>query len=393
MIKKKIIVAVVVNNRANYARIKSFLLCANKSKKIKINLILAGSALIEKFGNLENIIKNDGLKVSNKLYTIIEGDKPVIMAKSTAVEISELANIFENNKPDYVLAIADRFETLSVAIAASYMNIPLIHLQGGEITGSIDESVRHAISKLSNIHFPATNKSRKNLVKMGEKSKTIFNVGCPSIDIAKSIEHKKKNVYQILKKYKFSMEGISDLKTINKYVIIAQHPVTTEYNKTKYQIKQTIKSVSKLNLDSIWLWPNVDSGSDIISKELRKAREKKLLRRTIFLKNIEVDDFLILLNQSNCIVGNSSVGIREASYLGTPAVNIGNRQNGREKAKNVINCEHNYHKIMKSVNYQIKKKKYKKSFLYGDGTSGKKITNIILKLKVNNTQKKLSYGL
>ncbi len=390
--KRKIKVAVVINNRANYARIKSFLLSAKKNNKIEIELILAASSLVEKFGELESIIKKDKIKISKRLYTIIEGDRPVTMAKTTAIEISELANQFENSKPDFVFAIADRFETLSVAVAASYMNIPLLHLQGGEITGSIDESVRHAISKFANFHFPATLKSKNNLVKMGENPKTIFNVGCPSIDIAKSIEKKRTSVAEILSKHKFSVQNNVIAKNIKNYIIIVQHPVTTEYNQTKQHIRETIQAVSKLNLHSIWLWPNVDSGSDIISKELRIAREKKLLEKTLFIKNVSAEDFLILLNNSRCILGNSSVGIRESSYLGTPSINIGNRQHGREKSQNVKNVKHNSNEITKALKIQLNSKKYKKSTLYGSGDSGKKILKIILKLKITNTQKKLFYA-
>ncbi len=392
MPNKKIKIAVVINNRANYARIKSFLINSKKNNKILIELILAASSVVEKFGELEKIIKKDGIKISKKLYTIIEGDRPVTMAKTTAIEISELSNVFENNKPDFVFAIADRFETLSVAVAASYMNIPLLHLQGGEITGSIDESVRHAISKFANIHFPATSKSKVNLIKMGENPKTIFNVGCPSIDLAKSIINKKKTLHEILNKYKFSMQDKFFLKPIKEYIIVIQHPVTTEYKNTKNQIKQTINAISKLDIHTIWLWPNVDSGSDIISKELRIAREKNLLKKTIFIRNLSADDFLILLNNSKCIVGNSSVGIRESSYLGVPSVNIGNRQQGREKAKNVVQTNYKSRDILKSINYQLKRGKYKKSSLYGNGNSGKKIVDIIQKIKIKTTQKKLFYG-
>ncbi len=390
--KKKIKVAVVINNRANYARIKSFLLNSKKYTNLQLDLILAASSVVEKFGELEAIIKRDGLKISKKLFTIIEGDRPITMAKTTAIEISELSNVFENNRPDYVFAIADRFETLSVAVAASYMNIPLLHLQGGEVTGSIDESVRHAISKFANIHFPATMNSKKNLIKMGEDPKTIFNVGCPSIDLAKKIEKKRRTLKSILNKYKFSMQDKISLNNIKDYIIVVQHPVTTEYTETKKQIKSTIDAVSKLNIQTIWLWPNVDSGSDIISKELRIAREKGYLEKTLFIKNLSADDFLILLNNSKCIVGNSSVGIRESSYLGVPSINIGKRQNGREKAKNVIQVKHDVGEILSAIKYQIKKKKYKKSYLYGNGKSGKKITNIILKLNIKNTQKRLYYG-
>ena len=387
--KKKL--AVIINNRANYARIKSFLLKANKERIIKLEIILGASALVEKFRNLEQQLRKDGLHVSKKIYSIVEGDRPVTMAKTTAIQISELANLFENIKPDFVLAIADRYETLSVAVASSYMNIPLLHLQGGEITGSIDESVRHAISKFANVHFPATLQSKKNLIKMGENPNYIFNVGCPSIDLVKKIKKIKKSLYDILYKYKFSGQSEVDLKKIKDYIIVVQHSVTTSFTETRKQILETIKAVAELNIYSIWLWPNVDSGSDIISKELRKAREKKKLLKTIFLKNISPEDFLIMLNNSRCIVGNSSVGIRESSFLGIPSVNIGDRQNGREKSVNVVQVKYAFNQILKSINIQCERKKYRSSKLYGNGNASNLMINIIKKLDIKNTQKKLYY--
>ena len=157
----------VVNSRANYARIKSLLVAIKKSKKLELQLILGASSIIDRFGNIYETIIKDGFKVSQKVFSIVEGNNHVTMAKSTGLGIIELSNIFDNTKPDMVLTVADRFETLATAVAASYMNIPLIHTQGGEVTGSIDESVRHAISKLANIHFPSTKKSFNNLIKMG----------------------------------------------------------------------------------------------------------------------------------------------------------------------------------------------------------------------------------
>jgi UDP-hydrolysing UDP-N-acetyl-D-glucosamine 2-epimerase len=384
--KKKI--SVVINNRANYARIKSFLNHAKKKKNIDLNIILGASSILERFGSLENILKKDKFNVSNKIYTLVDGDKPITMAKSTALEINELSNIFEHSKPDAVVAIADRFETMAVAIAASYMNIPLIHTQGGEVTGSIDESVRHAISKLANIHFPSNYTAKKNLIKMGEDPKTVFNIGCPSIDLAKSILKKKFNLKKILLKYKYSYNGKKELREFSDYIILVQHPVTTEYELTKKHIKETIKAVSKSKHNFLWLWPNVDSGSDIISKQLRINREKGKLDNVIFIKNFQPEDFLLLLKNSSCVVGNSSVGIREAAFLGVPCVNIGNRQNKRQKDKNVINCEHKSSSISKKINYQFNKK-YKCSRIYGDGSAGKKMANVISKMNLTYTQKAL----
>lgn len=388
MISNKKKVAVVINNRANYARIKSFLEFAKKKKNIELQIILGTSAILERFGSLEKIIKKDRFKVKHKIYNLVDGDKPITMAKSTALEINELSNIFENSKPNLVVAIADRFETMAVAIAASYMNIPLLHTQGGEVTGSIDESVRHAISKLANIHFPSNNKAKKNLIRMGEDPKSIFNIGCPSIDIAKSIKNKKFQLEKMLSKYKFSYSGKKKIKEFSDYIILVQHPVTTEYTLIKKYINETIEAVSSSKYNYLWLWPNVDSGSDIISKELRINREKGKLDNVIFIKNLNPDDFLLLLKNSSCIVGNSSVGIREAAYLGVPCINIGNRQNKRQKDRNVINCPHKRGSIIKSINLQYKKK-YKCSKIYGDGSAGKKMADVVSGLNINYTQKVL----
>ena len=383
--KKKI--AVVINNRANYARIKSFLHHAKK-KNIKLSIILGSSTILERFGKLEKILKKDKLKVSNKIYTVVDGDEPIAMVKSTALEINELSTIFQNSRPDAVVAIADRFETMSVAIAASYMNIPLIHTQGGEITGSIDESVRHAISKLANIHFTSNYKTKRNLIQMGEDPNNIFAIGCPSIDLVKSILKKKFDLKKLLSKNKYSYTGNKKIDEFSNYIVLIQHPVTTEHELTKKHILETIKAVSQSEHNYFWFWPNIDSGSDIISKLLRVYREKDKLNNVIFIKNFTPEDFLLLLKNSKCIVGNSSVGIREAAYLGVPCVNIGNRQNKRDKAKNVTNCNPEKSEILKKIKFQYNKK-YRSSKIYGDGHAGKRMANIISKLHLTKTQKTL----
>ena len=167
-------ICVVINNRANYARIKSFLLLAKKNKKINLQLIMAGSSHLEKFGDITPILAKDKIKVNHKLYTVFEGNDPICMTKTTSQTISEISTSFLNLKPDIVIVIADRYENLAVAISASYMNIPLAHVQGGEVTGSIDESVRHAITKLSHLHFVSTKRAKKFLIKMGELKENVY---------------------------------------------------------------------------------------------------------------------------------------------------------------------------------------------------------------------------
>lgn len=386
--KKKI--CIVVNSRANYARIKSVLIQINKSSKLELQLILGASSLVERFGDLEKIIIKDGFKVKNKIYSIVEGDNLATMAKSTGLAIIELSNLFLNIKPDIVLTIADRFETIATAIAASYMNIPLVHTQGGEITGSIDESVRHAITRLSNLHFPSTLKSMKNLIKMGEDKKMIFLTGCPSIDLASEI-YKNKNKINVEKILNKNIGVGNRANNIKDYIVVLQHPVTTEYKDTKKNIKETIKSIYQLNFPTIWLWPNIDAGNDIISKEIRRFREKTNPKNILFVKNFSPEDFLKILIKSKCIVGNSSVAIRECSYLGIPAVNIGSRQNGREHGNNVKFANYNFKQISKLIIQQIKHGKYQQSKIFGNGNSGFKIRQILEKIKFKNLQKKLNY--
>ena len=299
------------------------------------------------------------------------------------------ATFFENYRPDAVLVIADRFENLSVAISASYLNIPLIHIQGGEVTGSIDEKVRHAITKLSDIHFVATKRSKKFLIKMGENKKNVFLTGCPSIDIA--FKAKSKLSKDFFKKNK----GVGNVpKYYEKYIVVMHHPETTKFNETYSQILQTINAILKLkDIKIVWLWPNIDAGSDIISKQLRILRENKLASNISFFKNFTPENYIKLIYNSECLVGNSSSGIRESSFLSIPVVNIGSRQKNRERGLNVIDVEYNQNQIFNAILKQMQNRKIKKSFIYGDGFAYKKIVNLLSKIfkKKISVEKQLNY--
>lgn len=383
-------ICVVIINRANYARIKYFLLAAKKNKKIKLQIILGGSANLKRFGELTQIIRNDGLKITEKVYTSIEGENPTTMAKSTGLATIELASCFDKLQPDIVLTVADRYETLATAIAASYMNIKLAHTQGGEVTGSIDESVRHAITKLSHIHFVSNKKAYLNVIKMGEEKKRVFITGCPSIDILKNLNDRK--IRNEFKNKKIFTGTGSKIDFKKKYIIIMQHPVTTEYDQAKQQITETIKAAKKLSeiTQVLWLWPNIDAGSDIFSKHIRSFREKGRPTNIYFHKNFTPEHYAYLLKNASCIVGNSSSAIREGSYLGIPAVNIGNRQKGRETGKNILYSKHKFKEIVKLTLKQLNNKKFRQDKLYGDGFSGKKISDILSSYDFD-IHKKLTY--
>lgn len=386
--KKKRKICVAIFSRANYGSIKKVLEELKKNKNIHLQILTGGSANIEKYGLTSKIIKKDNFKIDEEIYFFVDGDKPVTMVKTTALGMIETSTALQRLKPDIVLTIGDRYETMATVISASYMNIPIAHTMGGEISGTIDESIRHAITKFSHIHFPATVKSKKNIVNMGEDKKNIFQVGCPRIDLVKECLNKKiKNFDHAVFK-----NGVGEKFDLNKkFITVMQYPVTTEYEKSEFQIEETLKAVSKINLPKLFFWPNPDAGTDKISGTIRRWREQKKIRNTWFIKNLEHDLFFHILNKTECLIGNSSAAIREGSFIGVPSVSIGTRQNDRERGKNVVNAKYDHNEIYAKIIFQLKSKKSKlKSNLYGNGNAAKKISKILEKIQVK-IQKKLNY--
>jgi UDP-hydrolysing UDP-N-acetyl-D-glucosamine 2-epimerase len=365
-------VAVLVQSRANYARIKEVLIGLNQSSKVELLLVLGASANLEKFGDLKSVIRKDGLEVSAEFNSIVDGDSPAAMASSTGLTVLNLVTLFDNLKPDLVMTVADRFETLGTAIAASYMNIPVAHTQGGELTGSIDESVRHAITKLSHYHFPATEKSMHRLIQLGEDPAKIYLTGCPSIDLARKVQKKTVSLPN-------PFPGVGAQIDFRKpYRLVIQHPVTTDFMNTRNQILPTLQAISKLGPgQTIWLWPNVDAGADTFSKEIRRFRESGALEGTRFVRNVAPEEFIQLLVGARVLIGNSSSGIREAAFLGKPTVNIGNRQELRERAGNVMDVGYVADEIYTAIVEQERKGAYDSSLLFGDGDASQRIVKIL----------------
>lgn len=369
-------ICVVVNSRANYGRIKSVLVAIRNSNSLELQLVLGASAMLYRFGNVRDVIEQDGFSPVSTVYTIVEGETPTTMAKSTGLAVIELATQFENLKPDVVLTVADRFETIATAIAASYMNIPVAHTQGGEVTGSIDESVRHAVTKLSHIHFPATEKSAENLIRMGEDPETVHMTGCPSIDLIADLDLTLPA--DLFQRYK----GVgADIDPSKPYVVVLQHPVTTEYGQGLAQINETLSAAMAIGMQTVWLWPNVDAGSDDVSKGLRMFRDRTPDSPVHFYRNFQPEDYARLIYNAACLVGNSSSALREGSFLGVPAVNIGSRQSNREHGVNVVHVGYDRNEIEAAVRRQLDHGRYPGSKKFGDGTAGSQIVNILEKAK------------
>jgi len=384
---KKRKICVVVTARPSYSRIKTVMRAVDDNPELELQLVVAASALLDRYGTAVNYILEDGFKINERVFMVLEGEDLTTMAKSTGLGVLELATVFDNLKPDVVITVADRYETIATAIAASYMNIPVAHVQGGEVTGSIDEKVRHAVTKLSDIHFVTTSKSAERVIKMGEDPIKVHITGCPSIDLAAEVMKNPELDFDPFEKYGGVGKGIS-LK--NGYLIVMQHPVTTQYSQAKNQVFETLHAVKNIGLPTLWFWPNVDAGSDGTSKGIRIFREQQNPDNIHFFKNMAPTDFLKILYNSKGIVGNSSVGIRECVFLGVPTTNIGDRQTGRERGKNVIDTDYDKYQIERAITQHLENGKYQQDILYGDGKAGEQIAKLLTNIELT-IEKRLTY--
>lgn len=370
--KRKI--AVVVTARPSYSRIKTALKAIQEHPKLDLQLIIAASALLDRYGSAVNYIEKDGFEIAAKVFNVLEGENLTAAAKTTGIGILELSTVFDNLKPDIVVTVADRFETMATAISASYMNIPLAHVQGGEVTGNIDEKVRHAITKLSDYHFVASEDAKQRVIRLGENPDMVFNTGCPSIDLAAQVKANPELNFDPYVKY----GGVGSKPNLSSgYVVVMQHPVTNEYQESRKHIEETLKALEKINKPILWFWPNVDAGADGTSTGIRAYRENNKPTNMHFFKNMEGSDFLRLLVNADCLIGNSSVGIRECAFLGVPVINIGSRQNKRERGNNVIDVMYNSVEIYEAYKMLSQNKKPQESLVYGGGDAGNKIADLL----------------
>ncbi len=378
-------VCVVVASRANLARIMTLLEAVRDHPALELQVIAAASTLLERFGSAVNVLEHAGFRPDVRIRLIVEGQTPATMAKSTGLGLLELPTAFEMLEPDVVVTVADRFETIATAIAAAYMNIPVAHTQGGEVSGSIDESVRHAVTKLSHIHFPATELSARRVLAMGEDPRYVFHVGCPSIDLAARTALGTRAEALI----RHRGDG-SPVDPREPFLLVMQHAVTTEYGQSSDQIDATLQAISAIGMQALVFWPNVDAGSYEVSVGLREFREQGLAERCHFFRNLPAQDYIRLMAHCACMVGNSSAALREGAYLGTPAVSVGTRQQGRECAANVVFTSHDPLEIADAVRTQVARGRYERSELFGDGTAGRAIADVLATVTAP-IQKRLHY--
>jgi UDP-hydrolysing UDP-N-acetyl-D-glucosamine 2-epimerase len=375
---KKLRIVVVITARPSYSRVKSFITLLNNDKNIELLVVASAGSLLEKYGAVVNLIRNDGFNVVAELNNVLDGSTLSNSVIGVGLSLIQLSDCLTSLSPDYVVTIADRYETIATAISSAYLNIKTIHIQGGEITGSIDNKVRNAVSHLSDLHFVSTSLAKSRLIRMGFTPENVFNTGCPSIDLAREVMEDPENLPD---DFLCSISTIGNNFSLSEdYIVVLQHPDTDQIEGTYKQINETLLALKHVNMPIVLFWPNIDAGSDVISKNLRIYINENPLQKVKFIKNLEGKTFLKLLKQSKVLVGNSSVGIRECSFLGLPVVNIGNRQNKRERSCNVIDVGYSSFEIINAINRQLTHGFYESDKLYGDGFASLKMYNEVMNI-------------
>jgi UDP-hydrolysing UDP-N-acetyl-D-glucosamine 2-epimerase len=366
-------VCVVVGSRANYSSIKSVMSAVAEHSDLQLQLIVGASALLDRYGTVLDLIERDGFVPDEKVFMLIEGETPSTMAKSTGLGLLELPTAFERLEPDVVITVGDRFETMATALAATYMNIPLAHTMGGEVSGNIDESIRHAVTKFAHVHFPASQDAATRIIRMGEDPASVHVVGCPRMDlVADVLAAESDGLCGIFE------HGVGGRFALDRpFLMVSQHPVTDEYGDGERQIAETLAAVDRAGLPAIVLWPNADAGSEHVARGLRKFREHEDDSRLHFFKNLPTSDYVKLMARTTCLIGSSSSAIREGAFIGTPSVNIGSRQAGRERGANVLDAGYDREEILAAIQQQVGHGRYDSEPIYGDGQAGRRIAEVL----------------
>ena len=367
-------IAIVSERRADYSRFKPILELIREDPELDYRLIVTGISLLKEHGNDIDVIKQDGFDIEAVVPMFREDapDTGAEMVRAMGRVLPALADLFEGLRPDLILSGFDIGANFAATVAGAHMNIPVAHIQGGEVTGSIDESLRHAMSKFAHLHFPATEASGQRLIRMGEDPRHIFVVGCPSLDVVLAAPVLSKE--EVLTAH--------ELDPHRPYVVILQHPVTTEVEQAGRHMAETLAAVRNLNLQGVLIYPNNDAGAQRIIREIRQSGIK-------IVRSLPSDGFVNLLRYAAALVGNSSSGIHETASLGVPTVNIGTRQQGRERPPNVLDVGNDRGGIGEALKTALHDDAFKALVAqrinpYGDGQAAARIVGILKMVSLDN---------
>lgn len=340
------------------------------SENLELLLVVTGAHLSENHGYTKKEIVADGFEIHDEIQNLLSGDSASFRVKGLGIQLQGLVQTIERLKPDILLVLGDREEAMTIALAGAYMNIPIAHLCGGDkVIGNVDDQIRHAVTKLAHLHFVTNIESAERVIKLGEEKFRVFNVGNPALDRLRDVAYLKQE--NLFKKLNFKIEST--------YLVVIQHPLSTEIESAYDQMKITLEALVETGYPAVIIYPNSDAGSQQI---IRVIEEYENNENIYIVKNLPRLEFVNLLRNASCLLGNSSAGILEAPFLKLPVINVGNRQKGRLHAENVEFIEHDKEKIKKAINKALFDKEYRKTVAkclnpYGEGDSAKKIVNVL----------------
>lgn len=373
---KKIKVIAITGIRSDYDLMSSTYKALSKDNKFDFRIIVTGAHCLAKFGKTLNEIKKDKIKILKIIKSLSNPNQIGSRAISLGIQLQKITKTIIKFNPDFIFSIGDREESLTASIIGSYIDKPVVHISGGDrVVGNVDDQIRHAVSKMSHLHFTTNISSSNRLIKMGEQSFRVKNLGHPGLERLKN--EKKLSLMDISKKIQFSLK--------KPYLMLIYHPLSSEKKLSKKYMLLILDAINDLKLKTVIIFPNSDEGNNGVIEAINKYKKNKNFK---IFKHLPRNLFINLLRNTNCLVGNSSCGILEAPFLKLPAVNIGNRQKERVHAKNVKFVSHDKKKIKKTIKNIIYGKKFKKQisksqYLFGKGDTSKKIMQLLKKIKIN----------
>jgi UDP-hydrolysing UDP-N-acetyl-D-glucosamine 2-epimerase len=372
-----------ITSRAYYGRSQLLIRKLHQHPAIDLQLMLGGSILLDKYSqHIADDIEQGGFAISTSYFNVIEGGNHVAMAKTACLTALEFTNGFHSIDPDIVVICGDRFEQLAIAMAAAYLNKTIAHIEGGDVTGSIDESVRHAITKLAHIHFVTNADAERRVQAMGEDPRYVFNTGSLDLEVAAQVRTDLTNE-------RVNSFGVGHSVDITRpFLMVIQHPVTTETD-NRAHLETTMRAIAAVDKPTVWFWPNADAGTGEMSESIRHFREhhEAITDKIRFITNVPVDEFIALLRLTACLTGNSSAGIKECSYLGTPVVDIGGRQQGRLRGEHVVHAPYDEGAIANAIRAQVRHGVYPASQVYYKPEASQTIVDLLAGIELY-TQKR-----
>lgn len=356
-------ICVALTNRTNYSKLKSVLFELRQMQGIDCRLVLSSTILLERYGSSYQDLLRDGFEIDKKIDCVLMNDSHEVMAKTTGLSVIEHASYFGWRKPDLLLIVGDRFDMLGPAVSASMMNIPIAHIQGGELSGTIDNVIRDIITKFASLHFVATELSATSLHRFGIDQKVVFNYGCPAVEyVSKLPVGQAFDAQRLSKKFKRQI----DIRPGERYFVVMAHPDTT--NKHDVNMDVVLDAVARLTVKAFVFYPNVDAHNSEIVASIAKYKNND---NFYMVRHMPLEDFVYTMAHCSCMIGNSSSGIREAASFGVPVINIGYRQIGRERNPNVIDIGDRYETLENAIQQHMDHRFDKRNIYYQPDCSSK----------------------